>query len=101
MNHGGIDTGRLRREVRGKYRDVALQRDCAFDSYTGRPLAARLGYPRSIVDALPDRAIESFAGISNRFALRRLRPGENVLDIGSGAGFDAFVAAHQVRPAVR
>lgn len=94
-----INSGRLRREVRGKYRDVALQPGRTFDFHTGRPLAERLGYPRLIVSALPDRAIESFAGIGNPFALRPLQPGENVLDVGCGAGFDAFVAPGQVGPA--
>lgn len=93
-----IDPGRLRHEVRGKYRDVALNPGAAFDFYTGRPLAQRLGYPRPITGALPDRAVESFAGIGNLFALRPLQPGEKVLDVGCGAGFDAFVAAAQVGP---
>ena len=99
MNDDGIDAGRLRREVRGKYRDVALQPGRAFGFCTGRLLAERLGYPRAIVDALPGQAVESFAGVGNPFALRRLQPGENVLDVGCGAGFDAFVAVGQVGPA--
>jgi len=57
---------RLRREVGDKYRDVALEPDRTFDFYTGRPLAERLGYPRSIIDVLPDRAVESFAGVMGR-----------------------------------
>jgi arsenite methyltransferase len=101
MNADNIDTDRVRREVRGKYREVALQPGHASGFCTGRPLAERLGYPRAIIDALPDRAIESFAGIGNPFALRRLQPGEHVLDVGSGAGFDAFVAAGQVGPGGR
>ena len=98
MNDDGINAGRLRHEVRGKYRDVALRPESTLGFCTGRPLAERLGYPRSIVDALPGRAIESFTGIGNPFALRRLQPGEKVLDVGCGAGFDAFVAADQVGP---
>ncbi len=90
MNNDGVDAGRLRREVRAKYRDVALRPGRAFDFCTGRPLAERQGYPRSIVDALPGRAIGSFAGIGNPFALRPLQPGENVPDVGCGARFDAF-----------
>jgi arsenite methyltransferase len=58
-----VDADRLRREVRDKYRDVTLEPDRTFDFYTGRPLAERLGYPRSIIDVLPDRAVESFAGV--------------------------------------
>jgi ubiquinone/menaquinone biosynthesis C-methylase UbiE len=49
-----------------------------------------------IVDELPDRAVESFAGVGNPFSLRQLRAGEHVVDVGSGAGFDTFVAAHHV-----
>jgi SAM-dependent methyltransferase len=43
--------------------------------------------------------VESFAGIANPFALRHLEPGERVVDVGSGAGFDTFGAADQVEPA--
>jgi arsenite methyltransferase len=88
-----VDAETLRREVREKYRQVALEPNASFDFYTGRPLAARLGYPSAIVDALPDRAVESFAGVNNPFLLRDLERGERIVDVGSGAGFDAFVAA--------
>ncbi len=93
-----IDAGGLRREIRAKYRDVAFQPGRAFDFRTGRPLAEFLGYPRTVIDALPGAAVESFAGAGNPFALRPLRPGEKVLDVGCGAGFDAFVAAGRVGP---
>jgi arsenite methyltransferase len=49
-----------------------------------------------VVDALPDVAVESFAGVANPFVLRRLDAGEKVVDAGSGAGFDCFVASYQV-----
>src|SRR5450755_1684466 len=96
MDDDIADPEALRREIRGKYRDVAADPDRSFDFCTGRPLAQRLGYPGSIVDALPDRAVESFAGVSNPFSLRHLKRGEKVVDVGSGAGFDAFAAAGQV-----
>lgn len=91
-----VDPDTLREQVRGKYREVATDPHRGFHFHTGRPLAARLGYDRAAVAALPDEAVESFAGVANPFSLRTLAPGERVVDVGSGAGFDSFVAAGQV-----
>jgi ubiquinone/menaquinone biosynthesis C-methylase UbiE len=84
--------------VRDKYREVAVAPDAVYHFHTGRPLAARLGYDPTVVAVLPDRAVESFAGVGNPFALRPLQAGEHIVDVGSGAGFDSFVAASQVGP---
>lgn len=91
-----VDPVALREEVRKKYREVAEKPDADHHFHTGRPLALRLGYPPDLVESFPDRAIESFAGVGNPFELRDLEPGERVVDVGSGAGFDSFVAAHAV-----
>jgi len=91
-----VDPEQLRAEVREKYRDVATDPSRSFHFHTGRPLAARLGYEPAVVDALPDRAVESFAGVGNPFSLRHLAANERVVDVGSGAGFDSFIAAGQV-----
>jgi SAM-dependent methyltransferase len=93
-----VDPEALREQVRDKYREVAVDPGAGFHFHTGRDLARRLGYPASVVDALPDRAVESFAGVANPFSLRRLAPGEKVVDVGSGAGFDSFIAAGQAGP---
>lgn len=91
-----VDPEVLRAEVRDKYRAVAVDPRGSYHFHTGRALAARLGYDRSLTDPLPEEAVESFAGVANPFTLRSLAPGERVVDVGSGAGFDSFVAAAQV-----
>jgi len=91
-----VDAERLRAEVREKYRAVAVEPAARYHFHTGRGLAARLGYDAAIVDALPHVAVESFAGVANPLALRTPLTGERVVDVGSGAGFDSFVAAGHV-----
>jgi SAM-dependent methyltransferase len=93
-----VDSAALREEVRKKYRDVAIKPHDKYHFHTGRPLAARLGYDTKVVDALPDEAVESFAGVANPFSQRHVKAGERVVDLGSGAGFDCFIAAGQVGP---
>ena len=96
-----VDPVALREQVREKYREVATDPDRPYHFHTGRRLARRLGYDDDVVAALPDRAVESFAGVANPFRLRRPVSGERVVDVGSGAGFDSFVAAGHVGPAGR
>jgi arsenite methyltransferase len=91
-----VDAARRRDEVRGKYRAVATAPNATYHFHTGRTAAERLGYDMSVVDSLPERAVESFAGVGNPFELRALVPGERIVDAGSGAGFDSFVAAGRV-----
>jgi len=96
-----VDPTMLRAQVRQKYREVALKPESSFHFHTGRALAARLGYPAAAVDQLPDSAVESFAGVGSPFALRPLQPGDRVVDVGCGAGFDTVLAAGQVGPGGR
>lgn len=93
-----FDAEALREEVKSKYREVATDPHGTFHFHTGRYLAQRLGYDDNFVKSLPDVAVESFAGVANPFAIRTLSKGERVVDVGSGAGFDSFVAADQVGP---
>jgi arsenite methyltransferase len=96
MSEASVDVDMLRAQVRDKYREVAVAPDATYHFHTGRAAAKRCGYDMAILETLPERAVESFAGVANPFALRKLEPGERVVDAGSGAGFDSFVAARQV-----
>jgi SAM-dependent methyltransferase len=93
-----VDIESLREQVREKYREVAVDPGAQYHFHTGRLLARKLGYDAAVVDALPDQAVESFAGVGNPFSLRTIARTERVVDVGSGAGFDSFVAAAYVGP---
>jgi arsenite methyltransferase len=91
-----VDTQDLERRVKEMYREVADEPHKDFHFETGRALAERLGYPPAELDAIPSEAVESFAGVGYYFDLAAIRPGENVVDLGSGSGMDSFLAARQV-----
>ena len=93
-----VDPHELREQVKEKYREVAVEPDGEFHFHTGRYLAAKLGYDASLVDPLPDAAVESFAGVANPHSMMALDQGAKIVDAGSGAGFDSFIAAAQVGP---
>ena len=93
-----VDRGELRRFIAEKYRAVATDPELGSHFHTGRPLALMLGYPSEVVDRLPAANVASFAGTGNPFLFGDLHPGEHIVDIGCGAGFDTFIAAQQVGP---
>lgn len=93
-----VDPEALRAEVRVKYTEVATNPGGAFHFHTGRRLAELLDYPADIRALLPDEAMASFAGVDNPFSAGRLPVGGRVVDLGSGGGFDCFVAAELVGP---
>jgi len=88
-----VDADALRDQVKLKYRDVATNPEQEFHFHTGRALSRRLKYDEAITSRISDPAVESFAGVANPFSLRDLQAGEKVVDLGSGAGFDCFVAS--------
>src|SRR5436190_8252167 len=93
-----IDVGVLKSEIKKTYARVSEQPDEDFIFPTGRAWAKDLGYPRELLARVPEMAAQSFAGVANPFSLGRLKPGELVLDVGSGAGTDSLVAAQMVAP---
>jgi arsenite methyltransferase len=93
-----VDRSELRAEVQAKYAAVATAPNNEFHFHTGHAAAERCRYDMAAVRALPDNAVESFAGVANPFELRDLELGERVVDLGAGAGFDSFVAGLAVGP---
>lgn len=78
------------------YTDVAWMPEREFHFPTGRRACELLGYPAAQLDRLPPTAVESFAGVGYPFAAGVIRGGDVVLDIGSGSGTDALIAADLV-----
>jgi arsenite methyltransferase len=96
-----VDGDRLEAEVKTMYRHVARGDEAALHFEVGRGLAEHLGYPGALLDAIPAEAVASFAGVGHHLHLAALRPGEAVLDLGSGSGTDIFSAAALVGDAGR
>lgn len=84
--------------VREMYDDVAAHPTKEFHFPTGRTACQYVGYPDEVVDALPERAVESFAGVGNPFLAEAIEPGDTVVDVGSGSGVDVLVAALKTGP---
>ncbi|HSD00908.1 MAG TPA: methyltransferase domain-containing protein [Gaiellales bacterium] len=92
----GLDVDLLRSEIQRTYAEVSNHPDREFMFPTGRAWAEDLGYPAELLARVPDTSWESFAGVANPFSLGELHTGEDVLDIGCGAGMDTLVAAQMV-----
>jgi len=87
--------------VRRMYTEVAIAPGHEFHFPTGRRACEFVGYPAEQLDPLPPTALESFAGVGYPFAAGVIRPGDVVLDIGSGSGTDALIASRLVGPGGR
>ena len=91
----------IQESIAQKYRKVAVSPEGLFKYPTGEQSVKGLGYPPDLLEAIPLAVRERFVGVGNPFALGPICPGEAVLDLGCGAGFDAFIAAQLVGPAGR
>ena len=69
-----VDLKALRKEVREKYREVAMDPTAEYHFHTGRPHAIRLGYPATPLDQLPDYACEA----SRAWAILSIGAGHNL-----------------------
>lgn len=86
----------LRDEISREYTEVATVPDRGYHFNIGRAALAMNGYQKGWLEGIPESAIESFSGMGNPFAMGLPVDGEYVVDIGSGAGLDATVAARAV-----
>ena len=88
----------LKDEIVRMYQEVADSPEKEFHFFHGREAAERFGYAREWLDRAPAGAVASFAGVGNPHERAGLRPGETVLDLGSGAGLDAIIAGWAAGP---
>ncbi len=90
--------GVLKGEILRMYQEVADNPEAEFHFYHGREAAEMFGYEPEWLDRAPPGAVAAFAGVGNPHERADLKPGESVLDLGSGAGLDAIIASRQVGP---
>jgi len=98
-----LENDKIHREVRNRYADIArnsgsccASSNCCSAGTPGKADASsRLGYSEDDLATVPDGANMGL-GCGNPQAIAALKPGETVLDLGSGGGFDCFLAARQV-----
>lgn len=102
------DAGQVRQVVRERYaRSAAEEKGCCAPSCCGdsdfartEDISKKIGYTEEELGGVPEEANLGL-GCGNPTAIASLRPGETVLDLGSGAGIDCFLAAQRVGPTGR
>lgn len=86
----------IKEKVRAGYAETAKgSRSCCGGADSATAVSKKIGYTDAELQAVPEGANLGL-GCGNPVALATLKAGEAVLDLGSGAGFDAFLAAHEV-----
>ncbi len=98
-----VSNDQIRQNVRNRYKEIALQDVGAGSCCTpasaccesAADASSKMGYSSEELTAVPDGANLGL-GCGNPQAIAALQPGEVVLDLGSGGGFDCFLASRQV-----
>ncbi len=98
-----MDKEEIKKVVRKGYGKIAKQsssccvpaNSCCGNTDPAQAISKTIGYSEEELKAVPEGANLGL-GCGNPIALASLKEGETVLDLGSGAGFDCFLAANQV-----
>ena len=89
---------KIRETVRKGYTKIAKgNSSCCCGSSSPDKLAEGIGYTSQELEILPDGANMGLS-CGNPTAIANLKPGQIVLDLGSGGGFDVFIAAKKIGP---
>jgi arsenite methyltransferase len=101
-----MSTTNIKEVVKEKYGQAALRVRAGGSSCCGSTAATGCGdpitsnlYDASQANQIPEEALLASLGCGNPTALAQLKPGEVVLDLGSGGGIDVFLSARRVGPA--
>ena len=86
----------LRLAIKEEYGEVAANPLKGFHFHTGQRVLDIHEYDPALYEHLPEENKHSVAGTGNPFLAGAIHPGETVVDIGSGSGFDALIAASLV-----
>ena len=91
-----MSSDEIKEAVKEKYSQVAKEPCVSFNFPVGKTFALNVGYPKDILDKLPQSMYESFTGANNPQPFVELKEGEIVLDLGCGAGLDLYFYAKAV-----
>ena len=94
----GKELKQIENGINQKYAKVATSPEGHFKYPTGRKGLEVLNYDNALIEKLPAEVVSSYCGVGNPFSLGPVNPGEQVLDIGCGAGVDTILAAMMVGP---
>lgn len=90
-----MDELEIKEKVRERYGRVAMERGSCCGGPSVQALSELIGYSKQDLASVPEGANLGL-GCGNPVALASLKEGETVMDLGSGAGFDCFLAARRV-----
>lgn len=81
-----------------KYGKVALHPNESYNFPVGKEFAISVGYPKKLIDNLPESIVQSFCGVNYPPSFNAMKKGDVLLDIGCGAGLDLYIASTIVGP---